>query len=94
MLDVLEINGVVVGYVPGAPLQPGVVYRVVNEQNVVGNGPANSEPTEDSRIGHEYYQKNSVPCFLSGTMLMTQDGLRPIDWIGIGDRVMTADHGF
>lgn len=35
----------------------------------------------------------SVPCFLSGTLVMTEDGLMPIDWVGVGDRVMTADHG-
>lgn len=34
-----------------------------------------------------------VPCFTSGTMIATPDGLRAVDDLQVGDLVMTADNG-
>jgi hypothetical protein len=34
-----------------------------------------------------------APCFAAGTRLATPDGWRPIEDLGIGDRLMTQDHG-
>ncbi len=35
-----------------------------------------------------------IPCFVSGTMIETIDGPRPIESLVVGDLVETADHGF
>lgn len=36
---------------------------------------------------------HTVPCFTSGTMIETADGLRAVEDIAVGDLVQTADHG-
>lgn len=35
----------------------------------------------------------TVPCFVAGTMIATQDGLRPIETLQPGDLVLTEDDG-
>ncbi|WP_289043695.1 Hint domain-containing protein [uncultured Aliiroseovarius sp.] len=34
-----------------------------------------------------------VPCLVAGTMVATPDGARPVQDLGVGDLVLTADHG-
>ncbi|KMW59570.1 Alkaline phosphatase [Candidatus Rhodobacter oscarellae] len=36
---------------------------------------------------------NSVPCFVSGTLIDTPDGKTPIETLKVGDKVITADNG-
>lgn len=88
-LDRIEINGVLVGYSPSQEMVPGQAYAFVSE-TIVDDGGDGS----DTRMTYSQYLAQSVPCFVSGTLLETADGLLPIDWIGVGDRVRTADHGW
>ncbi|MEM8698963.1 MAG: Hint domain-containing protein [Pseudomonadota bacterium] len=33
------------------------------------------------------------PCYVSGTLIETEEGLRPVEEIAVGERVLTRDHG-
>lgn len=91
-IDRIEIEGVHVGYSPSRELDPGVTYQFLNQTDI-DNAPG-GDFNADNRLTYSEYQAQSVSCFLSGTMLETEDGLMPIDWIGVGDRVRTLDHGW
>lgn len=85
MLDRIEIDGVHVGYVPSAPLEPGVTYTVTSSQMV--------SSSDGSSLDHSYYEANSVPCFDAGTLIATPNGPRVIAEIREGDLVETLDAG-
>ncbi len=85
-LEVLEIDGVVVGFIVTTPLDPGVSYTEISSGNVYDNS-----VNGDTRL--LYSDLASVPCFCQGTTLMTATGEQPVDWIRTGDRVLTKDHG-
>ena len=36
---------------------------------------------------------NTVPCFVAGTLIMTDQGERPVELLEPGDLIMTKDHG-
>ncbi len=86
-IEVMEIDGVVVGFIVTTPLDPGVSYTEIDSGNV--------HTTEDGGETRLLYSDlASVPCFCQGTTLMTATGEQPVDWIRSGDRVLTKDHGF
>lgn len=85
----LEIDGELVGYVPSEPLQPGVSYSVADTHDVDDDHAAG-----DTRESYEFYQGASVPCFGPGTMIMTQGGEIPVEWLETSDRVLTRDHAY
>ena len=89
-VDHLEIGGQLVGYATSQEVAPGDVYTI-NFTNEVDDGDDNAGV--DNRTTYSSYEAQSVPCFLSGTLLMTDEGLMPIDWIAAGDKVMTLDRG-
>ncbi len=91
-IDRIEMDGVLIGYSPSQPLTPGMTYSYV-DGNDVDNSLA-SQDGADTRLTYSQYQAQSVPCFVSGTMLLTRDGMTPVDWIGVGDDVWTQDHGW
>lgn len=37
--------------------------------------------------------EQDAPCFVSGTMILTEAGEQAVESLGIGDRVLTRDHG-
>ncbi|WP_243613304.1 Hint domain-containing protein [Shimia aestuarii] len=39
-------------------------------------------------------ENTNVVCFAEGTMIETDQGLRPVEQLGVGDRVLTLDNGF
>ncbi len=91
-IDRIEIDGVNMGYVPSEPLQPGVAYTYVGGEdidNLLG-GPDG----RDTRLTYSQYEANSVPCFGPGTMITTQDGEIPVEWLDTGHKVLTRDHGY
>ena len=89
-IEVMEINGVVVGFIVSIPLEEGVSYTEIDSGNV---HTYDDDPvTGDTRL--LYSELASVPCFCQGTTLMTATGEQPVDWICSGDRVLTKDHGF
>ncbi|WP_224814388.1 Hint domain-containing protein [Hasllibacter sp. MH4015] len=93
----VEINGVHVGDLVNTPLEPGVVYTFSYSYNV--GAPRSDDPNTsenearpDTRTAYEDFQ--DVPCFVSGTRLMTQDGMQPVERIGVGDALWTLDRGW
>ena len=89
-IEVIEINGVAVGFLVSTALEAGVSYTETDSGNV--HTYDDDEDAGDTRL--LYSELDSVPCFCQGTSLMTAEGDQPVDWIRPGDRVMTRDHGF
>lgn len=89
-INVMEIDGVVVGFIVTTPLVAGVSYDEIDRGNV--HTAADDDDVGDTRL--HYSELASVPCFCQGTTLMTDEGEQPVDWIRPGDRIMTRDHGF
>ncbi|MCF6317252.1 MAG: Hint domain-containing protein [Marinosulfonomonas sp.] len=85
-IDVMEIGGVLVGFIVSPPLEEGVSYTEIDCGNVY------TSKRGETRL--LYSNLASVPCFCQGTTLMTATGEQPVDWIRSGDRVLTKDHGF
>lgn len=88
-IDRIEINGVKIGYVPSLPLEPGVRY-ICCDADISSGG----SEGDDTRTTCGEYDHGNVPCFGPGTMIRTQDGEIPIEWLETSDRVLTRDHGY
>ncbi|WP_264210459.1 Hint domain-containing protein [Leisingera thetidis] len=54
---------------------------------------ARYKKTSGSNSGSSDYD-SFVPCFVSGTAICTDQGLRPVERLRPGDRVLTRDNGF
>jgi len=78
----VEIDGNLAGYITSEPLVPGTTYNMVVSNVTPTNAPDTADP--DVLI--------DVPCFTSGTMIMTPSGEKAIDALSVGDEVITADH--
>ncbi len=91
-IDRIEIDGQLIGYSPSQPLEPGVTYTYIGGDDI--DNSLASQNGADTRLTYSEYQAQSVPCFVSGTMLDTAEGPMPVDWIGVGDRVRTLDRGW
>lgn len=91
-IDRLEIAGVKVGYMPSEPLQPGVAYDVVGCVDI--DNILKSVGGADTRQTYDQYQQLSVPCFGPGTMILTEHGEIPVEWLETSDKVLTRDHGY
>ena len=84
-IERMEIGGVHVGYLTNQALTPGYSYPLYQSAEVVASNP-------DTRIPYSDIQ--SVPCFGAGTMIATDQGALPVDWLRAGDRVLTRDMGY
>lgn len=73
----VELDGKVHGITSTSPLVPGVEYQFVS---IASNDPS----VAWSRL---------FVCFARGTLIETARGLRPVEEIGEGERVQTADNG-
>lgn len=89
LLHRIEVEGQNVGYVPSEPLTPGVEYNYLGQYNV-----AEEIGGADTRESFSFYEQSSVPCFGPGTMIITQDGEIPVEWLDTSHKVLTRDHGF
>lgn len=89
MIDIIEIGGVVVGYVTNEPLQTGATYGYQRGGDVDDNTNGS-----DTRLNFDYYEQNSVACFGPGTMIATRNGEIPVEWLDTSDMVLTRDDGF
>ncbi|MCV3271642.1 Hint domain-containing protein [Roseobacter sinensis] len=91
-IDRIEIAGVKMGYVPSAPLQPGVTYTYVGGGDI--DNILQSQGGADTRQTYAQYEQQSVPCFGPGTMIRTENGEIPVEWLETSDKVLTRDHGY
>ena len=44
-------------------------------------------------LAHTYFETNSVQCSGPGTLISTTDGDLPVEWLAVGDLVITRDAG-
>lgn len=95
-IDLIEIDGVAVGYLVSSPLTEGVTYDETGFGNVYVDEEweEGEEGEEDVNTRTSYSEISGVPCFCQGTHLATDQGDVPVDWLGPGDRVLTKDHGY
>ena len=84
-LERVEITGVYVGYVSSHRLQPGGTYIRDHGDKV--------DDTTCSK-GQDHGQDSTGGGFGPGTMIATQDGEIPVEWLQSGDMVLTRDHGY
>ena len=80
-IEVIEIAGVVVGYLVVGTISPGVTYSIDDT----------TDTDSDDTLGYSSY--SDVACFGPGTLIATSDGEIPVEWLAPGDRVLTRDHG-
>ena len=80
----VEVDGTLVGYITSEPLVPGTSYPSTRSNVVPLNAPDTSDPTNPIV---------NVPCFTSGTSILTPSGPVVIDALRIGNYVTTADNG-
>lgn len=80
-IDVIEIGGVVVGFMSTTALTPGTSYSITRVQDV------------DSGTTFSYSAYYNVPCFASGTKIMAARGPVRVEHLKRGDRVVTRDRG-
>ncbi|MBW4709436.1 Hint domain-containing protein [Roseobacter sp. YSTF-M11] len=91
-IDRIEIGGQNVGYVPSEPLQPGVTYSYAGGRDI--DNALGGPDGDDTRLSYSQYEANSVPCFGPGTMIQTENGEMPVEWLETSDMVLTRDHGY
>lgn len=80
-LDRIEIAGALQMYLPSAPVEAGVPYTEVRPAF------AGARPASPEEIA-------GLPALGAGTMIATDDGPQPIDWLRPGDRILTRDNGY
>lgn len=79
-LDPVRIGGGPQLYLASEPLVQGMCYAEADSP--VGRLPATPE------------QIAVVPCLGTGTMVATDQGPQPVDWLRPGDRLLTRDNGY
>lgn len=79
----MEIGDVRIGYVTTAPLNAGQSYPLSFSDQV----------TTTNQMQYSDFVA-APPCFGPGVMVQTDQGDMPVEWLSVGDLVMTRDHGF
>ncbi|UWQ22276.1 Hint domain-containing protein [Jannaschia sp. W003] len=83
-LKTVEIDGVLVGIMPSAPLQPGVTYTYRGTGNVADDTASGGR---DTRSTYAEYAGYSVPCFAAGTPVETAHGPVAVERLRPGMRL-------
>ncbi len=97
-------------HINGQPIVVGQRIVLPNGQGVVLNADGTLTVSTDpdlEKTSFTYTATNStgesstanvtvdtVPCFVAGTMILTQDGEKPVEMLEPGDMVLTHDNGF
>ncbi|MBU2982601.1 Hint domain-containing protein [Lentibacter algarum] len=98
---IYEDIGFTNGY--GAQAQVGVTDGGSNDYIVPGSGNATAlsnydtaDLDSDSPDGtwDMFMNNGTVVCFVQGTLIETDTGYRPVEWLREGDMIRTADNGF
>lgn len=90
-VDRIEVDGIEVGYMLSVPLEPGIPCKFIRARDGDQSGGAEGCQAVMSDDGR---QRDSVPGFGPGTMIRTQDGEIPVEWLETSDMVLTRDHGY
>ena len=105
-LTITHINGNAVSIDPNTGLPNSVTLST--GETVTLNPDGTLSITADSDLGDTlftytmsdgtnsdtgYVTLSTIPCFVSGTLILTKDGERPVDELAIGDLVVTHDDG-
>lgn len=80
-LDRIEIDAELVLFVPSVPLEPGHTYSVSKPDWQAGRA---ATPEEIA----------TLPALGAGTLIATENGEVPVDWLRPGDKVLTRDNGY
>lgn len=87
----------------GAQAQVGVTDGGTNDFIVPGSGNgaalsnfdvANLDPDSPNGTWDMFVNNGTVVCFLEGTLIETDKGPKPVQWLREGDMIATADHGY
>ncbi len=79
----VEVEGNLVGYITSEPLVAGTSYSFIRSNVTPSNAPDTTDPGAIV----------DVPCFVTGTLISTPAGSKPIEDLSEGDLVLTADRG-
>ncbi|NNF25518.1 MAG: Hint domain-containing protein [Rhodobacteraceae bacterium] len=91
-LDRIEIGGINMGYVPSQPLEPGGEYEFLGTTDI--DDYSDDTERQDTCETYDYHETNGAKCFGPGTMIQTETGTLPVEWLAPGDKVLTRDHGY
>lgn len=80
-LDRVEIDGTLCLFMASEPLTPGEEYQEASAASPLGRAASPEEIAALCALG-------------TGTMIATDEGPQPIDWLRPGDRVLTRDNGY
>lgn len=89
-VSISQTGVLTVTLLPGADIPPGGVNLSVAVTAVHSGGGQGNTDTLSVTVAID---ENAVPCFVKGTLIATTDGERPIETLGVGDRVLTVDGG-
>lgn len=87
----------------GAQAQVGVTDGGSNDFIVPGSGDATAlstfdedtlDPDSPDGTWDLYVNDSTVVCFLEGTLIETDKGPKPVQWLRAREMIATADHGF
>ena len=91
-VTVFEVDGEVVGFIPSEPMNPGESYSYIGSSEA--GEKIGGQNNNASRNNYTTYETTSVACFGPGTMIATDNGDIPVEWLETTDRVLTRDHGY
>ncbi len=78
-IDRINIDGIHYGYSATEPLSACEVYDLV------------SSSTKEETLS--YFENNGFACFCPGTLILTNEGELPVEWLASGMEVETKEHG-
>ena len=76
---------------PGVPQTLGITGTVVSSTPQTNTGTISHADQFDPNTANNTASDTIVPCYCTGTLILTDRGEVPVETLAIGDKVMTAD---